>query len=53
MKINYLRNAVEKMKQYYIKRLVDGGVIKDTDGSIQSLTLTELEALVKRMDRYS
>ncbi|UOQ43989.1 Fur-regulated basic protein FbpA [Halobacillus salinarum] len=51
MKMNYLRFSVEKMKQHYINRLVAGGVLHESDESAQSMTLTELEILVKNMDR--
>ncbi|ARI78497.1 Fur-regulated basic protein FbpA [Halobacillus mangrovi] len=48
---NYLRHAVETMKQHYIERLVEAGVFHSSDETIQTLTLSELETLVKRLDR--
>lgn len=46
---NHLRNAVESMKEHYIQKLINAGMYQASDDSLQSLTLTELEALVTRM----
>ncbi|MGI8314712.1 Fur-regulated basic protein FbpA [Halobacillus mangrovi] len=48
---NHLRHAVETMKQHYIERLVAAGVFQSSDEILQTLTLSELETLVKRLDR--
>ncbi|MGP4077871.1 Fur-regulated basic protein FbpA [Halobacillus sp. K22] len=48
---NHLRDAVETMKEHYIKKLINSGMVQSTDEALQSLTLTQLEALVKRLDR--
>ncbi|SFF86908.1 Fur-regulated basic protein A [Halobacillus alkaliphilus] len=48
---NHLRDAVEAMKEHYIKRLIHSGVVQSTDEALQTLTLTQLEALVKRLDK--
>jgi hypothetical protein len=47
---NNLRIAVESMKQHYIQKLIDAGVYQASDDSLQSLTLTELEALFTQME---
>ncbi|MCA1010309.1 Fur-regulated basic protein FbpA [Halobacillus halophilus] len=48
---NHLRDAVETMKEHYIQRLIHSGVVQSTDEALQTLTLTQLEALVKRLDQ--
>lgn len=47
---NHLRTAVESVKEHYIQKLIDAGVYQASDESLQSLTLTELESLVTRME---
>ncbi|WP_209121646.1 Fur-regulated basic protein FbpA [Alkalihalobacillus sp. BA299] len=45
---NQLREAVGKMKKYYIQQLIDSGVFDSSYKELDSLTLTELEILVKK-----
>lgn len=38
----YLREAIEKKRQYYIESLVNMGIYKNSDDRIQTMTFTEL-----------
>ncbi|MFC4322179.1 Fur-regulated basic protein FbpA [Litchfieldia salsa] len=38
----YLRNAVEKMKNHYIDKLLESGAYNNYEDQLQSLTLSEL-----------
>lgn len=44
---NYLRESIEKMKQYYIHKLEEASVYKVSDYDLSSLTLSELEYIYK------
>ncbi|WP_226584737.1 Fur-regulated basic protein FbpA [Halobacillus litoralis] len=48
---NHLRTAVESMKEHYIQKLIDAEMYQASDEVLQSLTLTELEVLVSRIER--
>jgi hypothetical protein len=45
---NQLRQALEKLRHYYINKLVNAGIYQATDVRLQSLTITELESIVKK-----
>jgi hypothetical protein len=47
--MTYLREAVEKKRQYFIKLLIQAGVLQSTNPSIEKLTLSELEYLYKKL----
>ncbi|MBM7587746.1 hypothetical protein JOC86_004320 [Bacillus pakistanensis] len=44
----YLREAVEKKRQHFIKLLIQAGIFHQSDQYIQQLTLTELEYVYKK-----
>jgi hypothetical protein len=46
--VPFLREAVEKKKNYFIQLLVKGGLL---DSYVKSLTLTELEGEYKKLQR--
>lgn len=48
---NHLRTAVESMKEHYIHKLIDAEMYEASDQMLHTLTLTELEALVARIDQ--
>lgn len=48
MKMPYLREAVEKKRQHFIKLLIQAGIFHQSDQYIQQLTLTELEYVYKK-----
>jgi hypothetical protein len=41
----YLREAVEKKRQYYIESLVNMGIYENSDDRIQAMTFTELQGI--------
>jgi hypothetical protein len=43
----HLRTAVEQLKLFYIKKIVDTGLHKETYQELKTLTVTELEAIYK------
>lgn len=43
-----LRKGIETLKQYYIKKLVEGGIYNATDHQIYSMTLSELEKIMAK-----
>jgi hypothetical protein len=46
--MTYLREAVEKRRQYFIKLLIQKGIFQSTSPSIEKLTLSELESVYKK-----
>jgi hypothetical protein len=46
---NHLRDAVEKMREYYIQRLIESGVYNQEDEDLYKLTLTELKSIVNKL----
>ncbi|RWZ58054.1 Fur-regulated basic protein FbpA [Halobacillus fulvus] len=48
---NYLRNAVETMRSHYIQRLIKSGHYHSSDPILHTMTLSELERLVHRLNR--
>ena len=42
---NQLRQGIERLRQYYIQELVEGGVDKTSDSKLNSMTLSELEKI--------
>ncbi|MCP8615382.1 Fur-regulated basic protein FbpA [Salirhabdus salicampi] len=45
---NYLREAVEKLRNYYIDQLIEAGLYIKSDREVYSLTLSELQSIVKK-----
>jgi TRAP-type uncharacterized transport system substrate-binding protein len=43
-----LRKAIEKAKEYYIQKLIESGVYKNTDHELYQLTLSEMISLFKK-----
>jgi hypothetical protein len=43
-----MRLALERAKQYYIEKLLDLGVFKQSDEQLYKLTLTDLESIYKK-----
>jgi hypothetical protein len=43
-----LRKAIEKAKEYYIQRLIETGIYKDSDPELYELTLSEMISLFKK-----
>lgn len=43
----HLRTAVEQLKLFYIKKIVDNGLQNEIDHELKTLTVTELEAIYK------
>jgi Fur-regulated basic protein A len=41
----FLREAVEKKKQFYMKRLLEAGIYKESDLRLYQLTLSELKQI--------
>jgi hypothetical protein len=41
----FLREAIEKKKQFYMKRLLEAGIYKESDLCLHQLTLSELEQI--------
>jgi hypothetical protein len=41
----FLREAVEKQKQIYMKRMLEAGIYKESDLRLYQLTLSELEQI--------
>ncbi|MBN8235880.1 Fur-regulated basic protein FbpA [Halobacillus kuroshimensis] len=48
---HHLRAAVDQMKEYYIQKLIEAGIYQAADEILYTLTLTELETLVERLNR--
>jgi hypothetical protein len=46
---NQLRQAVEKLRHYYIKKLINAGIYQASDVRLHSLTISELESIVKKI----
>lgn len=42
---NQLREALEDLKEFYIKKLLDAGVFDDSEKDPSSLSLSELERM--------
>jgi hypothetical protein len=45
---NQLRQALEKLRHYYINKLVNARIYQASDVRLQSLTISELESIVKK-----
>ncbi|MBB6452464.1 TRAP-type uncharacterized transport system substrate-binding protein [Salirhabdus euzebyi] len=48
---NQLREAVDKVRSFYIQQLIDAGVYTDKDEEIHTLTLTELKLIFNKLNR--
>lgn len=45
---NYLRTAVEQVKQFYITKIIDANLQRETPQELTELTVSELAAIYKR-----
>jgi hypothetical protein len=45
---NYLRNAVELVKQFYITKIIDANLQRETPQELTELTVSELAVIYKR-----
>jgi len=45
---NQLRKGVETLRLFYINRLIESGLYKDSDNELISLTLSELQYIFKK-----
>jgi hypothetical protein len=43
----HLRTAVEKLKLFYINKIIDAGFHRESYQELKSLTVSELEAIYK------
>jgi hypothetical protein len=43
----HLRTALEKLKQFYITKIIDAGHPRETTQELKKLTVSELEAIYK------
>jgi hypothetical protein len=46
--MTYLRQAIEKAKEYYIQKLLEVGIYKRSDRQLYQLTLTEMQRLCEK-----
>jgi hypothetical protein len=46
-----MRQALGKVKDYYIRKLIELDVYKPSDPQLQKLTLTEMAALYKKYSK--
>jgi hypothetical protein len=46
-----MRYALEKAKEFYIQKLLNLGIYKQTDLQLYQLTLTEMEAIYKKISK--
>jgi hypothetical protein len=45
---NYLRTAIEQVKQFYITKIIDANLQRETPQELTELTVSELAAIYKR-----
>jgi hypothetical protein len=45
---NYLRTAVEQVKQFYITKIIDANLQRETPQELTELTVSELAAIYKK-----
>jgi hypothetical protein len=45
---NHLRKGLERLRQFYIKKLLESGCPDSSDHELDSLTFSELESLYKK-----
>ena len=48
----HLRTAVEKLKLFYINKIIDAGFHRESYQELRSLTVSELEAIYKHDQRF-
>ncbi|CAH0344763.1 Fur-regulated basic protein FbpA [Bacillus sp. CECT 9360] len=48
-----LRNAIDKLRQCYIDKLLHAGVFKEGDAQLYQLTVSELESLCRKVNRLN
>lgn len=44
-----LREAVEKQRNYYIKRLINAGILIESNKRIEDYTLSQLKSIYKQI----
>jgi hypothetical protein len=42
------RLAIERMREFYIRKLINAGIFNKYDHTLDSLTLSELESIMKK-----
>ncbi|WP_082233910.1 hypothetical protein [Halobacillus massiliensis] len=50
---NKLRNAVYKMKHYYITSLIEAGILQPSKNHYTSFTLSQLKYMAEKMEHRS
>lgn len=45
----HLRNALNRLKQFYLEKLIENGILKADDLENNKLTITELESLYRKI----
>ncbi|MBT2697367.1 Fur-regulated basic protein FbpA [Bacillus sp. ISL-40] len=45
----HLRKGLERLRQFYIMKLLDSGISDSSDHELYSLTFNELESLYKKI----
>ncbi|WML51046.1 Fur-regulated basic protein FbpA [Neobacillus sp. PS3-12] len=45
---NYLRTAIEQVKQFYITKIIDANLQRETPQELTELTVSELAVIYKR-----
>jgi hypothetical protein len=48
---NYLRTAIEQVKQFYITKIIDANLQRETPQELTELTVSELAVIYKRADK--
>ncbi|MGG3468277.1 Fur-regulated basic protein FbpA [Neobacillus pocheonensis] len=43
-----LRNGLGQLRDFYMKRLLDSGILQSSDPKLTSFTISELEAIYKK-----
>ncbi|WP_354669992.1 Fur-regulated basic protein FbpA [Paenibacillus sp. BSR1-1] len=44
----HFRDGIEKLRNFYIKRLLESGILQSTDPKLTSLTISELKGIYKK-----
>ncbi len=44
----HFRDGIEKLRTFYIKRLLESGTLQSTDPKLTSLTISELKGIYKK-----
>ncbi|WP_420491678.1 Fur-regulated basic protein FbpA [Neobacillus drentensis] len=44
----HLRDGIERLRNFYIKKLLESGILQSSDPKITSLTISELAGIYKK-----